>query len=87
MSISTGKIKPSRKSPKRLRSSIKKDAVKASDYNRFKLPWSCDDCTHFNSENETCTLGYNANNHRRAQQQFDYELGGHFALCRFQEID
>ena len=87
MSMSTNKIKGPRHSPKRLRPSIKKDPLKASDYNHYKLPWSCDDCTHFDSEQERCTLGYQALNHRRTQQQHDFELGGHFALCRFQEID
>lgn len=85
--MSVRKITGSSKSPKRLRSSIKKDAIQASDYNRYKLPWSCDDCTHFDRNQEICTLGYNAIHHRKAQQKIDYELGGHFALCRFQEID
>ena len=85
--MSMDKIKGPRNQPKRLRSSIKKDPVQAADYNRYKLPWSCDDCTHFNPDKEQCTLGYNAANHRRAQQRFEYEMGGHFALCRFQEID
>ena len=85
--MSVGKIKTSYKSPKRLRSSIKKDAVTPALYNRLKLPWSCDDCSHFDRDKEVCTLGYNANNHRHIQQKWEYELGGHYALCRFQEID
>lgn len=80
-------IKANNKSSKRLRSSIKKDPVHPSSYNNYKLPWSCDDCSHFAHETESCTLGYNSLNHRRVQQKFDYELGGHYALCRFQEID
>ena len=82
-----GKINESRKSPKRLRSSIKKDAVNPAAYNLYKLPWACDDCCHFEREKGTCSLGYNSSHHRREKQKFDYELGGHFALCRFQEID
>ncbi len=87
MSISAVKINGSRKSPRRLRSSIKKDAVTPAAYIRYKLPWSCDDCSHFERNFEVCSLGYNANNHRLAQQKFDYELSGRYALCRFQEID
>lgn len=89
--MSLGKIKPSvqssNKSPKRIRPSIKKEAVSPALYNRLKLPWSCDDCAHFDRNNELCTLGLNANNHRKLQQEIDYVLGGHFAVCRFQEID
>ncbi len=85
--MSLEKIKTSRKSPKRLRSSIKKDAIHPALYNRLKLPWSCDDCSHFDHKNESCTLGYNAAHHRKSQQKFEYEMSGQFALCRFQEID
>ena len=85
--MSVVKINGSRKSPKRLRPSIKKEAVDPAAYNLYKLPWSCDDCSHFEQDKGTCSLGYNTSHHRRDQQIFDYELGGHFALCRIQEID
>ena len=75
------------KTPKRLYPSIKKDSIHPSDYLRFDFRSSCDDCTHFNLKSETCTLGYNAANHRKAQQIHDYELSGRLALCRFHEID
>ncbi|MFN8845718.1 MAG: hypothetical protein ACK5V3_01220 [Bdellovibrionales bacterium] len=75
------------KTPKRIRPSIKKDKVNPTDYLRLRLPWSCDDCTHFNPEQESCTLGYHTKHHRRVQQIKDYELSGSYALCRFQEID
>lgn len=76
-----------RKTPKRLTPSIKKDGINPVLYNKLALPWSCDDCSHFDSLVERCSLGYNAANHRRAQLQKDYELSGKVALCRFQEID
>ncbi len=75
------------KTPKRLRPSIKKDPVNPAAYNQFILPWACEDCTHFDSETETCTLGYNTAYHRAAQQKHDYLLSGKMALCRFQEVD
>ena len=83
----TNQNKPSHKTPKRLRNTIKKDAINPALYNVLKLPWSCDDCSHFDSQGERCTLGYNAAHHRQAQQKFDYTLSGQIALCRFQEID
>jgi hypothetical protein len=76
-----------KKSPRRLRPTIRKEAVNPAAYNHFKLPWSCDECCHFEREKGNCSLGYNTEFHRRKQQESDYELGGQFALCRFQEID
>lgn len=73
--------------PKRLRPSIKYDTVNPSDYLRYTFPAACDDCTHFNPENESCTLGYNSLYHRRERQQQDYLLTGKMVLCRFLEID
>lgn len=81
------RLNKSKRSPKRIRPSIKKDGVHPEIYNRLKLPWSCDDCCHFDRQQEACTLGYNAENHRKAFQKIQYDLSGQFALCRFQEID
>ena len=75
------------KTPKRLQPSIKKDGIRPDLYRRLTLPWACDDCSHFDSENEQCTLGYNSRHHRRSQQEHDYLLSGKMALCRFQEVD
>lgn len=79
--------KPSKKTPKRLTPSIKKDGIHPAAYNSFTLPWACEDCSHFDFQAERCTLGYNSAHHRRAQQKKDYEMSGKVALCRFQEID
>lgn len=75
------------KSPRRLRPSLKKEYVDPAAYRAYKLPWSCDDCSHFERDNERCSLGYDTTYHRLAQQQSDYLLGGQYALCRSQEID
>ncbi len=81
-------IKYSRiKTPKRLTPSIKKDAVHPKDYNRFKLPWACEDCVYFDHQNEQCTLGYHSRHHRQAEQEKSYIMSGKMALCRFQEIE
>jgi predicted HD phosphohydrolase len=73
--------------PKRLRTSIRHDAVHPSDYLRYTIPSACEDCSHFNSEKETCTLDYNSEHHRRDYQKKCYELSGKMAICRFLEID
>lgn len=83
-----GKSKgPASKTPKRLTPSIKKDGISPAMYNRYILPWACEDCSHFDDTGERCTLGYNSKHHRRTQQKKDYLLSGKVALCRFQEID
>lgn len=73
--------------PKRIRPSIKKDAINPRDYLHYDFRTSCEDCSHFDSKNESCTLGYNTTPHRKAQQQHDYNLTGMIAQCRFIEID
>lgn len=72
---------------KRIGSSIKKDAIRAADYNRYKMPYACEDCVHFAMTTVSCTLGFKTEPHLRSQQQKSYEMSGHMALCRFQEID
>lgn len=83
MSVKTPRIP----TPKRLRTSIRHDAVNASDYLTYKMPSACEDCTHFNAREESCTLGYNSEHHRREYQKKCFELSGKMALCRFLEID
>lgn len=73
--------------PKRVTQSIKKDKVSASDYLNYDHRWSCEDCTHFNSSGESCTLGYVTSHHLKRQQTKDFELSGRMAFCRFHEID
>ena len=73
--------------PKRIGASIKKDAIKASDYLRYNLPNSCEECSHFNAANETCTLSLPTEPHLERSQKKSYLLSGKIAICRFQEID
>lgn len=68
------------------RRSIKYDRVQAHHFLEG-MPSSCEDCSHFHSSKEYCTLGYNTPPHRKLQQQKDYVLTGHIAFCRFLEID
>ena len=72
---------------KRIRATIKKDVMSASDYLKYDFRFACEECSHFASESGACTIGYNTAPHRKAQQQHDFELGGRMAQCRFHEID
>ena len=78
---------PTKKTAPRIRPSMKKEAILASDYNKFILPFSCEECSHFHSEDATCTLGLTTLPHLEITQKKSYELSGAMALCRFQEID
>jgi ribosomal protein L32 len=78
---------PKVKTPKRIGSSIKKDVIQASDYLKYNLPMSCEECSHFKSSHETCTLGLPTEHHLKRNQEKSYLLSGKIALCRFQEID
>lgn len=73
--------------PKRLRQSIRLDAVNPSDFLKYDFTFACEQCTHFDSNTETCTLGYNNSNHRLEQNLHTYNLNGKMAFCRFLEID
>ncbi len=75
------------KTPRRIRPSIKKDKVNAHDYQNYDHRFSCDDCSHFDSDNTRCTLGYISVHHRKAQQNIDFLMSGQLAFCRFHEID
>jgi len=75
------------KGSKRIRSSIKKDGINPASYNSYKLPYSCEDCTHFKASNETCTFGMPTEQHLKRNQIISYNLSGKIALCRLQEID
>jgi len=72
---------------KKIPASIKRDVVNPSDYLRLNMPSSCEECSHFSPENESCTLGYPTAPHRRAEQQKSYGISGRIAICRFHEID
>ncbi len=78
---------PIKQSPSRIRPSMKKDVIHPRDFNAYKIPFACEDCSHFASETITCTLGFNTKNHLRANSLHSYELSGKIAQCRFLEID
>lgn len=69
------------------RASIRREAINPRDFNTYKLPWTCEDCSHFSATTEKCLLGYKTEPHRRSTFEKTYELSGTVALCRFLEID
>ena len=77
----------SARTPKRLRQSIRFDAINPSDYLKYKLASSCEECTHFHHEEQRCTLGYETKWDRQDFQEKSYLLKGEIAICRFMEID
>jgi hypothetical protein len=80
-------LQKSKNRPKRISASIKKDTIHPEAYNRYKLPYACEDCSHFKTSDETCTLGMPTENHLYRNQISSYNISGKVALCRLQEID
>ena len=76
-----------KKREKRIRPSIKRDRIQATDLLKYNPLFSCDNCTHFSLTTEQCTLGYNAENHRLTEQMKTFNMSGTMAYCRFHEID
>jgi hypothetical protein len=85
--INMTKATPVKSSSARIRPSMKKDPIKASDFNAYNIPFACEDCSHFASKDERCTLGFNTEYHLRRNALHSYELSGKIAQCRFLEID
>jgi len=73
--------------PKRLRPSIRLDVVNPSDFLKYDFTYSCEQCTHFCSSSEKCTIGYAVLPHRKEANLKSYYLNGKMAFCRFLEID
>ena len=76
-----------KKSEPKIRPSMKKDRIKASDFLKYKIPLFCEDCSHFKSENTSCTLGFKTEPHLKVNALKTYELTEHVPQCRFLEID
>lgn len=72
--------------PKRHKRAIKLDRVDPRDWAKMNCRFFCEDCSHFSSTNQTCTIGY-VPQHTRTQQMKIFELTGKMAFCRFLEID
>lgn len=71
----------------RIKKSIKKEFLPASDFLNYKIPFSCEDCSHFSSSQQLCSLGNRTLSHRLEEQMKSYNLSGTLAFCRLLEID
>lgn len=67
--------------------SIFLDSVNPSDFLNLNIMFCCEQCSHFDPDKESCTIGYNAANHRRETQLKQFESSGRMAFCRMMEID
>lgn len=63
------------------------DPVHPQDFNQLNFIYACEQCSHFDQETQSCTIGYDANLHMQKKQLELYELCGRMAFCRFSEID
>ncbi|HND84240.1 MAG TPA: hypothetical protein PLU50_00465 [Pseudobdellovibrionaceae bacterium] len=83
----SGNTNSNRKKNKRINPTIKHDGVNPSDYLKYDLRSSCEECSHFDSIKIQCTFGYVVEPHLKINQQKSYTLSGKIAFCRFHEID
>ena len=65
--------KSKEKSQPRLHASIRKESIHPVDYLKYDTRFSCEDCSHFDSEKVVCTIGYNPIYHLKATQIHQYE--------------
>lgn len=73
--------------PKKMRKSIKLDRVNPADLLHKNLVFACEDCSHYDRQTKSCTIGYRAELHSREVQMQRFISNGHMAFCRFLEID
>lgn len=69
------------------RRSLILDPIHPTDYLNLKITYACEQCSYFNEDCGTCSIGYDASLHRLKRQDQLYELTGRVAFCRFLEID
>lgn len=63
------------------------DGIHPTDYQHLNIIYYCEQCSHFDSKQKICTIGYDASKHTFLVQQKNYFLTGKVAFCRFSEID
>lgn len=72
---------------KRVRRGIKLDRVNPKDFLNLNMVYCCEECSHFNPQETTCSLGFPTADHLREQQMKTFLTNSHMAFCRFMEID
>ncbi len=76
-----------KKTPKAPCKSLILDPIHPRDFRTLNIIYACEQCSHFDTEGKTCTIGYEAHLHLMRRQNKLYELCGRVAFCRFMEID
>lgn len=79
--------KPPPPTPPGIKRSVILDPIHPRDFRTLNIIYSCEQCSHFDSENKACTIGYDASKHMKKTQDYLYNLTGKVAFCRFVEID
>lgn len=69
------------------RKSLILDPIHPRDWRELEIIYCCEQCSHFDFQAKSCTLGYEAHLHQREAQARNYEMYGRVAFCRFCEID
>lgn len=77
-------VAPTRRKAKK---SIKLDRVAPADFLHQNMTYCCEQCSHYDPEGDSCTLGYLAAVHKKEIQLQRYFAHSHMAFCRFLEID
>ena len=52
------------------------DPIHPRDYRELTIIHCCEQCSHFAPGTQTCTIGYEAENHMAAKQKENYERLG-----------
>lgn len=71
----------------KIKKSFKKEPINPAVFNREKIIYSCEDCSFFLSNTNTCEAGLNPNLHKKKAQKLLYERSGKLNICLFLEID
>lgn len=83
-------MKVAQESPERIASSRRSlilDPIHPNDFLNLNLTYYCEQCSHFDEAAKFCTIGYEAIQHLKENQNRLYERTGRVAFCRFMEID
>ena len=69
------------------RKSLILDPIHPRDFRELSVIFACEQCSHFDEKQKTCSIGYDAGKHLLEVQLKTYHLTGKVAFCRFSEID
>ncbi|MCB0340752.1 MAG: hypothetical protein KDD59_00815 [Bdellovibrionales bacterium] len=71
----------------KIRRDIIRDRVHPKDLRQLNIQYACEQCSFFDFDGQSCTMGFVAKLHLEGEQKKLYERTGRMAICRFMEID